>query len=343
MKKNNIHKQTAFYYYETEPHSYIAHNSRIHIGFNLIPIFIGTMYLCGSNKLLLLLAAGIFFLSTCTLAQDSARINLNMSLGYYLKNNEIQYLVVDTKTRIEGKFQPVKNVTVDLYLVQDSGDIFINKVVTDERGKAKSFLPVLLKPAWDASYIHSFKAVAEAGKKFDEATADLTIARSRIEIDTGSDEGSKNISATVSEFKNGSWLPVKDVDVKIGVTRLGGILAAGEEEFYTTDEEGHVTATFNKNSLPGDDKENITLIAWVEDNDQFGNIKIEKIVPWGIAHKADNTFFNQRTLWSTRNYAPTWLLFIAFSIIIGVWGTLFYLILQIFRIRKLGTGEVQAE
>ena len=83
-----------------------------------------------------------------------------MSLGYYLKNNEIQYLVVDTKTRIEGKFQPVKNVTVDLYLVQDSGDIFINKVVTDERGKAKSFLPVLLKPAWDASYIHSFKAVA---------------------------------------------------------------------------------------------------------------------------------------------------------------------------------------
>ena len=294
------------------------------------------------NKIFLL-AAVIFYGTTCAFSQDSARINLNMNLGYYLENNELQYLIVNTKTKIDGKFQPVKNVTVNLFLGQDSADIFINKVITDEKGKVKSFLPVSLKPAWDASYTHTFKAVAAAGKKFDEATADISITRSKIEIDTSSDEDAKNIMATVSEFKDGSWLPAKDVDVKIGIARLGGILAAGEEEFYTTDEAGQVTATFNKDSLPGDDKGNINLIAWVEDNDQFGNIKIEKIVPWGIAHKADNTFFNQRTLWSTRNYAPTWLLFIAFSIIIGVWGTLFYLILQIFRIRKLGTGEVQAE
>lgn len=288
------------------------------------------------NKIFLL-ASGILLISFCTNAQDSDRVKLNMNLGYYLKNNEMQYLQVNTKTRVEGKFQPFKSVSVNLYLVNDSGDIFINKVITDDKGKAKSFLPVQLKSAWDASSVHTFKAIAEAGKDYDEATTDLTITRSKIEIDTSTDESSKNITVTVKEFKDNDWQPVKDVDVKIGIARLGGILAAGEEEVYTTDSAGSVTGTLNKDSLPGDEKGNIMLVARVEDNDQLGNLSIDKMVPWGILKKTDNTFFKQRTLWSTRFRSPPWLLFMAYTIIIGVWGTIIYLVLQLFKIRKLGS------
>ena len=286
---------------------------------------------------MVLFASGFFLSSVCAFGQDSDRVQLNMNLGYYLKNNEVQYLVVNTNTRVDGKFQPFKGVTVNLYLGNDSGDIFINKVITDDKGIAKSFLPVQLKSVWDDLAVHTFKAITDAGKNYDEATADLTITRSKIEIDTGSDESTKNIIVTVKEFKDNAWQPVKDVDVKIGIARLGGILAAGEEEFYTTDSAGSVTATLNKDSLPGDEKGNIMLVARVEDNDQLGNLSVDKIVPWGISKKTDNTFFQLRTLWSTRYRTPTWLLFMAYSIIIGVWGTLFYLILQIFKIRKLAT------
>ena len=80
------------------------------------------------------------------------------------------------------------------------------------------------------------------------------------------------------------------------------------------------------------------LVAKVEDNEQYGNLIIEKTVPWGIATRVDNSFFNQRTLWSTRFRTPWWLLFMAYSIVIAVWGTIIYLVLQIVKIKKLGVA-----
>ncbi len=88
--------------------------------------------------------------------------------------------------------------------------------------------------------------------------------------------------------------------------------------------------------MPGDQKGNIVLVAKVEDNDQYGNLLVEKTVPWGVALKPEKNFFDQRTLWTTRFRTPFWLLFMAYSIVIGVWGTIIYLVTQILRTRRMG-------
>jgi hypothetical protein len=95
--------------------------------------------------------------------------------------------------------------------------------------------------------------------------------------------------------------------------------------------------------MPGDEKGNLILVARVEDNDIYGNLVVEKPVPWGIKLKAGKNFWH-RTLWSTGNRAPVWLLFLALSIIIGVWGTLFYLVKQLLKIKKMGKayGQVRS-
>ncbi len=36
-------------------------------------------------------------------------------------------------------------------------------------------------------------------------------------------------------LKMEEWVPAADVDMKVGINRLGGILSAGEEAIYTTD------------------------------------------------------------------------------------------------------------
>ena len=46
--------------------------------------------------------------------------------------------------------------------------------------------------------------------------------------------------------------------------------------------------------------------------------------------------FDQRKLWATKFRTPLWLLFMAYSIVIGVWGTIIYLVLQIIRIKRIG-------
>ena len=204
-----------------------------------------------------------------------------------------------------------------------------------KNGKAKSFLPPSLKAAWDANPLHTFIAVAE-GKEEEQPATELEITKAKIQIDTVSEEGARSITVQVMKYENSEWVPANEVEMKVGIQRHGGILSAGDEEIYTTDSSGIATVELKKDSLPGDQNGNIILVAKVEDNDLFGNLLVEKTVPWGVALRSNNSFFDQRTLWTTRFRTPIWLLFMAWSIVIGVWGTIFYLIVQIVRIKKLG-------
>jgi hypothetical protein len=285
----------------------------------------------------------IYFLVCCFLAgtltifsQETEKSTLSLNLSYFVKNNSSQYLVATAQTKIEGRFHPVKDIEVSIYLDSISSENLVSKSKTDEKGKAKAFLPINLKDKWNGSSTHTFFVTSEANKKFDDGSSELTVTKSKIEIDTISDETTKSITVTIQKLENSEWVPVKEVDVRIGVARSGGILGAGEEESYTTDSTGIATAEFTRDSLPGDRNGNIILAAKVEDNDEIGNVLIERSVPWGVPTITDDGFFKQRTLWSTRYHTPSWLLFMAYSIIMAVWGTLIYLIFQIFKIKKLG-------
>jgi hypothetical protein len=88
--------------------------------------------------------------------------------------------------------------------------------------------------------------------------------------------------------------------------------------------------------MPGDEKGNLALVARVVDNDTYGNLTTEKIVPWGVVEKPNLTFFKQRTLWSTRFETPIWLLLLAYSIGGSVWIVIIYLIWQLMIIKKIG-------
>ena len=139
-------------------------------------------------------------------------------------------------------------------------------------------------------------------------------------------------------MKDTAWAPVKGVDVVLAVRRMNADLTINEKPTFTTDSTGKVSADFKRDSIPGDSKGNITLVAKIVDNDQYGNLLIEKTVPWGAKFVRVSTF-DKRTLFATRNKAPIWLLFIAYSIAISVWCILVYLVFNLFKIKR---SEIQA-
>ncbi|MBL0236996.1 MAG: hypothetical protein IPQ02_10380 [Saprospiraceae bacterium] len=195
--------------------------------------------------------------------------------------------------------------------------------------------PPSLKSIWEAKPMHMFMAAKDADAE--ESDADLEITKSKIEIDTATEDGVSHITAKVMKAENNSWIAADEVELKVGIQRLGGMLSAGgEEETYTTDTSGSVSVDLNKEHLPGDESGNIVLVAKVDDHEQFGNLLFDLSVPWGVPTAVDQNFFKQRTLWSTQFRTPFWLLFMAYSIVIGVWGTIFYLIFQIVKIKKIG-------
>ena len=287
--------------------------------------------------ILWLLASGISIS-----AQDSAVAALaepSVNLRYFIDNNSIQYLLVQTRIKIGNKFQPLPKQVVKVFLDSSSPENLVAKTYTDENGKAKMIIPAALKDKWNNSPKHNFIGVLEATSPEDERTTTLETTKAKILIDTSNTDGIRSVNVKVMFFENNDWVPASDVEMKVGVARLASILSAGDEETYTTDSTGIAIAEFKKDSLPGDQQGNIVLVAKVEDNELYGNLLVEKTVPWGTVVKRDTGFFDQRTLWSTRFRTPAWLLFMAYSIVISVWGTLIYLVFLLVKIKKLNVKE----
>ena len=292
-----------------------------------------------NNKIIFLLA-GLSFLSWMFASAQDAAPEILLDLKYNVSNNQVPYILVHSKTKLEKKkFQPVAGITVSIYLDKQSTDALLGKLITNDKGDGAVFLSSSLKAAWDSSGSHTFLAFSETKKPYAETTAELKITKARILLDTLLEDTVRNVVIKVEEHNNGKWVPVKGVELKAAVKRLGGDLNISDEASFTTDSLGLVKAEFKRNSLPGDEKGNIILIAKVEDNETFGNLSIEKTVRWGAPFKYESTF-NERSLFATRDKTPFWLLFLAYTIIGIVWGTMIYLVIQIFKIRKLGKEAV---
>lgn len=281
-----------------------------------------------------------FFLAAVKLFAQDDKPELMLSVNHYTENNSIQYVSVSAQLKLNNKLQPMKDAEVQLYMDSVCGSNFIARLKTDERGTAQTIIPSGLKNIWDASPVHKFIAIAKTAPQEAATTTELEIAKAKIEVDTLNADGTRSVTAKVVSFKDGGWVPAKGVEVKIGVERLGGSLKIGDDESYTTDSLGQVSAEFKLDSLPSDDtKGDIVLIAKVEDNDPFGNLMVTKTVPWGKYYKHISTF-GQRSLSAARFKSPLWLSLMAYSIVGAVWGVILYLVIQIFRMKRMAREKV---
>jgi hypothetical protein len=272
-------------------------------------------------------------------AQDSTAANPTvLSLRYFLSENKIPYVYVDvsTKKKVGRIFEPLKGIPVNVYFNEQGEKNLLGKVITDKNGKGRVALSPSFKAAWDSIDEFKFVALSDSSVGMVSLSGDLTIKKAILVIDTTSADGARTVTAQLKEKKGNDWVAVKEIEMKLGIKRMLGNLTVGDAETYTSDSSGIASADFKRDSMPGDEKGNLTLVARVEDNDTYGNLVKEKIVPWGKSVKPDTGFFEQRTLWSTRFMAPFWLLFIAYSVGIGIWCVIFYLIWQLLKIKKMG-------
>lgn len=263
---------------------------------------------------------------------QAVKNTLILNLGYYNDNNKMQYLKAVTKSKINGKFRQVPDIHVSFFITSDSPSNLLGKAVTNDKGIATLFLPPSAKSAWNKSPKQTFLVVSDMSKEYDAVHSNFDLTKSRIQIDTLPD---RKITATFSEFRDSAWMPVKGVDMKVAVKRLGGDLNVNETPTYTTDSLGIVSADFKQENLPGDNAGNLVLIAQVEDNDTYGNLTNEKTVPWGVISKFVSGF-NERSLFARRELPPLWLEGMIFTIVIFVWGIMVYLFFQIRKIKRLG-------
>lgn len=285
------------------------------------------------HKLIQLLVLVIALVPSILMAQAVEKNSLSLNVKYYNDNNVTHHLLVQAKSKIDGKFQQIPNIPVQFYITSDADKAnLLGKGVTNEKGELLIEIPAAAKAEWLKSPNQTFVAVSTATKKFDEGRGELAVTKAKIKVDTA--EG-KIINAKLVALVDTTWTPIAGVDVIVGVKRLGGILNANETQTYPTDSSGSVSAEFKRDSLPGDQKGNITLIASVVDNETYGNLTSQLVVPWGTK-SVYMTNFDHRTLFARRGHSPIWLELLAYAIVVAVWSVIIFLLVQIKNIKKLG-------
>ena len=280
----------------------------------------------------ILVAVLLGMIATVALAQDGDKKDLMLSASYFNNNNQTHYLVAHTKCKIDGKFLPIPGIDVSFYITNDSSEShLLGKAITNDKGEAPLMIPAAAKSEWVKSAKQTFVVVSKATKVFDQTKASTDVVKAKLKMDTTSD---RKINVTVLELKDTTWTPVKGVELKVAIKRMGGDLNVSETQTYTTDSTGAISADFKRDSLPGING-NLTLIAKVEDNDTYGNLTVETQVPWGNKLEYISRF-DRRTLFARRGHSPIWLELLAYSIIVVVWLILVYLLGQLRKIKRLG-------
>ncbi|MBS1527878.1 MAG: hypothetical protein JST19_19695, partial [Bacteroidetes bacterium] len=135
-------------------------------------------------------------------SQNAAKSSVSISVSYFEVNNSIPRLAVTAKSKVNGRFQPVAGITVKLLLDKDSAGTAIATVITSKKGEATAYIPPSVKKEWESTKTHTFLAVFAGDKKYEPATADLTVAPAKMLISTSG----KSITATVLQLKDTSWI-----------------------------------------------------------------------------------------------------------------------------------------
>ena len=144
----------------------------------------------------------------------------------------------------------------------------------------------------------------------------------------------KDSVKTCNVYVTSSDTVARNVEVLLFVKRLYSQMQIGDA--VSTDENGMATFEF-PNNIPADSDGKLIVIAKIEDNEIYANTEISQSTNWGIPRTTISG--SERSLSGSRENAPIYFIVVANSVILLIWGTLIYVILQIFKIRKLASPK----
>lgn len=280
----------------------------------------------------------VFACWTSLLGQDTMRIDARIDLIFYQVNDDIPYLTTRVRTLTNKGWFPVQGVIVNLFLNEESKLGMMGNIISDPEGAGKYILPDKFRMAWDSLEKFTFTARILNDNNVNDIRKVITIKKCRLEIDTREEDSVRTLSVSFKEKQGKEWVGVFELELKPFVKRTFGRLPIGEDTLVTN-EDGFAEVEFSS-QIPGDEYGNLTLGWLLEDHDDYGNIKYTKSVAWGLPLVKNTDFFNRRTLWSSRERTPIWLLIGPNAMILLVWGVIVYLLYQIVLIKRIHKNNV---
>jgi hypothetical protein len=269
-----------------------------------------------------------------TTAQDQSQLQgkseATIELSYNKKADmsKTAVAVIKAKNNV-GKFVSAKNARVNFYVIHDNRQQLLKSANTDNKGQAV----IVLQNELPLDENHSFTIVAkiENDSLYEDAEEQVHYKDASLSINLDPDDTARLITAKVTEIgKDGKEEPVKGAEVKFYVQRLFGFMPASDDNTVETDDNGISYFTFPK-TIAGDSAGVITIVARLEDSEQFGNVENKVAASWGTVLAIEKDPF-PRALWEP--YAPLPLVITISTLFGGVWCIYLFIWSQLRKIKK---------
>lgn len=221
------------------------------------------------------------------------------------------------------------NAPVSFYSVEKDGDLKIGEKKTDVHGIAVLKIASRNKYLRNNQQMLSFKAKYDGNPKFEASEGEFGLKPAKLKVSFYEEDSVRYVKVEGAQLNSdGTETPIGEGKVIVGVPKMLSILKIAE---ITLDSTGIGTAEFPKDII-GDSSGNLTVVAYIEENDIFGNVTCSANNNWGLPKHLISPDRPTRELWTP--IAPLWMIITLIIMLAGVWGHYTYAIIQLVMIKK---------
>jgi 5-hydroxyisourate hydrolase-like protein (transthyretin family) len=259
---------------------------------------------------------------------DKSKVRLN---GQYVKIMKGQsYIDIKASAKVDKKNISVSGIDIAVYNELDDEQIDLGTTTTNHNGKSRFFLKDFKVLQADSSGVYTLGFAFEGNELYSRASNSISFKDVNLIAKMVEEDSIHYMEAQLMDMDEN---PVVDLPLKIQVQRLINPYLIGEE-FNMTDENGIIFVPITE-QLPGVDGKLIFEVVLYE-NDDYGTVKALVESATGIPI-VDESNFDERTMWSTRDKTPIFLLIFPNLLILVTWGLILYLLLNLIKIYKAKT------
>ncbi|MEA1786544.1 hypothetical protein U1E44_10615 [Arenibacter sp. GZD96] len=261
--------------------------------------------------------------------QGQEKLSARITVEYVKVMQQHSFLKLSAIYRGESGFEPCKNLTFNIYKViedtstEEVSELKLGSANTNENGNTTFTLP--------QKYIsneNEFLVKIENSEVYEEGEESISVTDALLEASIVTIDSLHTINAQLLSATNE---PIPEQELLVGLKRLFGNLAVGDEDAYETDDEGAIAVALTEPYSGVDGK--LLFEISLKDSDVFGTIIAPVIADMGVPI-VDTSTFDQRTMWSPPNKTPLFLWIVPNIILIGIWSVLVVLVLNLFKIFK---------
>jgi len=276
----------------------------------------------------LILCAFIVLFSLNLSAQEK---DVYMTFITYKYTDDTRSLIATLTTDGEEDEVPLAGLTVSYYTLSDTGEIYIDKVISDEKGNAELKLPKGVYLPKDEEGYMQYLARTQENEIYWSAEEQLAVKDVKIDFSFEFIDSVKTILYNgIVIGPEGEEMPLPDDDLYFYVPRMFSDMKIGDGWF---EEDGTGTLEFPVDII-GDTLGMVEVIARIEEHSDYGYVEKKHHIDWAVPNHMIFAEGPSRELWTP--VAPLWMIITLIIMLVGVWGHYFYAIYQLYMIKKAG-------